>query len=138
MAGYPEIRLSARKGRALLAHLAMTPDMHARREQLAGLLWADSTETQGRQSLRQCLIALRKDLGRFSAALLSTTDTIALDTALVCVDALEFEQCASNTDAAAIERALTLYRGPFLKDFDIDLDHSACGSAVSANDLIVC
>jgi DNA-binding SARP family transcriptional activator/Tfp pilus assembly protein PilF len=120
-AGQPDLKVSARKGRALLAYLAMAPRMQAGREQLAALLWDDSTEAQARQSLRQTLIVLRKDLGSFSAALLSTPDTVALDAKLVRVDALEFEEdLAAGNDAAAIERSPALDHSLFLQDFNIE------------------
>ena len=58
-----EIVVSARKGRALLAVLAVAPSGSASREKLATLLWSDRGEDQARSSLRQTLTVLRKELG---------------------------------------------------------------------------
>src|SRR5262245_36580800 len=69
------IRLSTRKAGALLAFLAMSPDQTASREELATLLWGDCSEQQARQSLRQALALLRKELG--------DADAFGADTALV-------------------------------------------------------
>ncbi len=47
---------------ALLAYLALEPGPHTR-EELAGLLWGESSETEARASLRQALKHLRTNLG---------------------------------------------------------------------------
>src|SRR3979411_2294409 len=57
------IRLSTRKAGALLAYLAMSPDQTASREELAALLWGNCPDQPARQSLRQALASLRKELG---------------------------------------------------------------------------
>lgn len=49
---------ASRKGRALLAYLALARDGRASREQLRGLLWTDRGEEQARSSLRQELAEL--------------------------------------------------------------------------------
>ena len=56
------LRITARKGRALLAYLATRPDWRDSRERLANLLWGDRVDTQARHNLRQCLVVLRRDL----------------------------------------------------------------------------
>ena len=57
----------SRKGRALLAILALSP-ASVSRDELAGLLWSDRGEEQARASLRQCLTELRGGvLGRHDA-----------------------------------------------------------------------
>ena len=58
-----EIAISARKCRALLAVLAVSPSGGVSREHLATLLWSDRGEDQARSSLRQTLTVLRKELG---------------------------------------------------------------------------
>ena len=50
------------KALALLAYLALEPKAHAR-EELAALLWGDSSESEARASLRQTLRAIRTSLG---------------------------------------------------------------------------
>jgi DNA-binding SARP family transcriptional activator len=64
------VAISAKKNRALLAVLALSPGMTATRERLAGLLWGDRPDEQARSSLRQSLAALRKELGDADEALL--------------------------------------------------------------------
>jgi DNA-binding SARP family transcriptional activator len=58
------LSISSRKGRALLAYVAMQPEPTVSREQLATLLWGDRFDTQARQSLRQCLTTGRQCLAR--------------------------------------------------------------------------
>jgi DNA-binding SARP family transcriptional activator len=50
------------KALALLAYLTLEPRAHTR-EELAGLLWGDSSESEARASLRQTLRAIRTSLG---------------------------------------------------------------------------
>ena len=90
-AGDPSpIRLSTRKVGALIAYLAMSPDQAASREELATLLWGNSCDPQARQSLRQALAFLRKDLGS-SDCCTADTDMVRLASGFWSVDALEFE-----------------------------------------------
>ena len=49
-----------RKAQALLGYVALSPGRRATREQLAGLLWSESSEIQARASLRQTLRGLRQ------------------------------------------------------------------------------
>ena len=69
-----EIVISARKDRALLAELAVSPSGSVSREKLAALLWSDRGENQARSSLRQSLTVLRKELGPLGANLLIADD----------------------------------------------------------------
>ena len=57
-----QLRISSRKGQALLAYLAMHPDRSASREHLAALFWGERRDDQARHNLRQCLVTLRRDL----------------------------------------------------------------------------
>ena len=61
--GADAVRPPTRKGRALLAVLAMSSDMRRSREWLATLLWERSAEEQARASLRQTLSEVRRALG---------------------------------------------------------------------------
>src|SRR3546814_15508622 len=58
-----EIALPGVRSRALLAFLACNAGKPYPREKLAGLFWGGRFEVQARQSLRQALSALRKQLG---------------------------------------------------------------------------
>ena len=80
-AGRPVI-VAARKNRALLALLALTPSGSMARERIVGLLWSDRGAVQAQSSLRQALVALRKDLASIGSPLLSAdNDRVSLDAA---------------------------------------------------------
>jgi DNA-binding SARP family transcriptional activator len=115
------LTISSRKGRALLAYVAMQSEPTVTREQLATLLWGNRFDAQARQSLRQCLLSLRKQLGPVAPGLL------VLDGELVCLKAQSFstdvhEFAALAEEAADPERALVLYRGEFLAGFSLDVE----------------
>ncbi len=57
------VKIAGKKNQALLAYLAANVDRAQPRERLAGLLWGDRFDEQARQSLRQAISKLRKDLG---------------------------------------------------------------------------
>jgi len=56
-----------KKARALLAYLAAQGGQAVSRERLADLLWPYQGSEQARHSLRNCLLELRKALGRSAA-----------------------------------------------------------------------
>jgi DNA-binding SARP family transcriptional activator len=111
----PELRISARKGQALLAYLAMHPEHGASREHLAALFWGDRQDERARHSLRQCLVSLRRDLLKDNAdILLMDANTVGLDTTRLRVDAVEFVSLAESAEASDLERAAELYRSECL------------------------
>jgi formylglycine-generating enzyme required for sulfatase activity/DNA-binding SARP family transcriptional activator len=115
------LSISSRKGRALLAYVSMQPEPTLTREQLATLLWGDRFDPQARQSLRQCLLALRKQLESVAPGLLFLDgDLVGLKAPLFSTDAHEFAALAD--EAANLERALVLYRGEFLAGFSLDVE----------------
>jgi len=57
------IDISSRPAQTLLAYLILNAPNSYRRENLAGLLWPDSNETNARNNLRQALWRLRKSVG---------------------------------------------------------------------------
>ncbi|MFK7938381.1 MAG: hypothetical protein AB8B82_03320 [Roseovarius sp.] len=73
-----EIPIKSRRARALLAYLALSPQMKRSREEIMALLWSDRAEAQARGSLRQVLTGLRKDLRDAADVLVSDNDTVAL------------------------------------------------------------
>jgi adenylate cyclase len=89
------IELPSRRGRALLAYLALAPDRSASRERLCGLLWSDRGEPQARASLRQCLVEIR--------AALAASDLDILD---VGREAVALRHDMIEVDAAVIEASL--------------------------------
>ena len=115
------LTISSRKGRALLAYVAMQPEPMLTREQLATLLWGDRFDTQARHSLRQCLLSLRKQLESVAPGLLVLNgELVGLKTQLFSTDTHEFTALAE--EAADLERALLLYRGEFLAGFSLNVE----------------
>ena len=107
-----EIAVSSRKNRALLAILALAPGCAATREQLVALLWGDRGEQQARNSLRQALVALRRDLAEIEPSpVLIHDDRVKLDLARFHIDAVAFRMLAEAGDWNA---AAELYRGQLL------------------------
>lgn len=107
--------LSTRKDRLLLAYLGVSAGKPQQRGRLAGLLWANRSEAQARESLRQSLASLRQAF-RSSGIdpVHADRDTVALDPSKLDIDVLEFEEFVRTTNPAALE----LYRGELLQGFD--------------------
>jgi TolB-like protein len=114
-AGGAEVQLPTRKAQALLALLARRPGAAIARARLAGLLWPDRPDAQGRASLRQALASIRRALAACGApGPVAHRDAVALDPAGVEVDVASFEASLGSGD---LDRALGCYRGPFLDGF---------------------
>jgi DNA-binding SARP family transcriptional activator/tetratricopeptide (TPR) repeat protein len=113
------LSITSKKARALLAYLALRPGQRHSRDRLTRLLWGDVDEAQGRQSLRQTLLSLRRSLPRSRVPLLITeSDDVAVAT-VVEVDVPRFERLASRAQPAALVQALALYRGDLLSGFHL-------------------
>ena len=118
--GPGSVRISAQKGLALLAYLAMHQGAPVSRAILADLLWSDRGDANARQNLRQLILTLRRDLGSRHVYLLHTDDqSISLATETTDVDAVQFEAWAKNPDPAARVRCLEIPWGSFLDGFSI-------------------
>lgn len=117
------MRISSRKGCALLAYLAMHPEHCSGREELATLLWGDRPDQQARLSLRQCILSLRTTLAEAGDILVFEGDTVALRMQHLRVDALDFDELARSAEAENnLERAAHLYGGEFLSDLKIEAE----------------
>src|SRR5262245_36882777 len=115
----PALSLPTRKGRALLAYLAVARPRAHPRERLASLLWGDVPEQQSRQSLRRALWDLREALATAKPPPLSTDgETVAL--VVESVDALEFEAFVRDGRPDALRDAMVLYRGDLLEGFRVN------------------
>lgn len=109
------LRLTGKRGPAIVAYLARCPGMVATRERLADLFWGDSDSEHSRNSLRQTLSVLRRDLSRAGVDLIqSRGESIGLAQDAVRVDVEEFETGLSARSVQELEKALTNYTGPFL------------------------
>lgn len=113
-----ELKVSAAQHRAVLAYLAMQPGQSETRERLAALFWGDSPETQARQSLRQCLLRMRRDFTPTTVdPLVIDQHSVKLDPELLACDARGFATLAESDGLADIDDAIDLYRGDFLEGF---------------------
>ena len=117
-AGGP-LAIASKKGQALIAYLALTAGQRHNRDKLAMLLWSDRPDDRARHSLRQCVLTLRKVLGREAeSALLADDEGLSLDSADVEVDAWAFEQAVAAGSREALEGAMALYGGDLLEDLN--------------------
>ncbi len=125
----PITRFISSKSPALLCYLAYTGQPHTRAA-LTGLLWSESAEAQAKASLRQVLSDLRS--GSLAPYLLVEGNTVAFNSAAPhWLDVAEFnrylqqaapppgkaEDDLSDSQAAALQAAVELYRGDFLAGF---------------------
>lgn len=118
------VTVGAKKSQALLAYLAMKPAQHVSRERLAGLLWSSSGPDQARQSLRQTLSTIRKELLQIAPKqkiLIEDGDLLSLDRSVSC-DVPELESLVNAGTEEALKPAIDLYRGDFLDGFVINED----------------
>jgi DNA-binding SARP family transcriptional activator len=116
------ITISAKKSQAMLAYLGVKPSQLVSRDKMANLLWSSTAPEQARQSLRQTLSTLRKELAQVSSQkiLVEEGDFLALDASLVYVDVVEFEQLVAAGTPESLDPATRLYTGDFLDGFLID------------------
>lgn len=108
-------RAAHRHRLALLARLAMAAPAGLTRDKLVGLLWPERDEPSARHLLRAALHELRSALG--ADVLTANGNELRLDSRLLLVDVHQFETRVAEGD---LERAVTIYRGPFLDGFHLD------------------
>ncbi|RLT42590.1 MAG: hypothetical protein DWI57_05465 [Chloroflexi bacterium] len=122
--GGPVVSISAPRQQELLAYLLLRSDVPQRREQIAFLLWPETTDSQARNNLRRELFRLRSqwpDVERWLEIEAQTLrwradDALALDvadfeSALGQAD-LAHRSADAEAEMAALQRALDSYRGP--------------------------
>mgnify|MGYP002622239329 FL=1 len=108
------LNVALRRGRALIAYLAVKDGHRESREFLVDLLWPNRFREQALASLRQVLFELRKRCGDPAPLVVATRTEVALGPAIEDCDVWAFEACTPSDDPADAERALQLYAGPFL------------------------
>lgn len=114
-----EIRVASRKGRALLAYLALRAGDAQSRDRLATLLWEDADDELARSSLRQALASIRKCLPDAAhAALLTDANALRLDMSMMDSDIAALRRLLSAGTRTALQEILSLYRGDLLEGFD--------------------
>src|SRR5580765_5308704 len=104
-----------RRALALLAQLAVAGPRGISRARLVHRLWPDSDEDKARNVLAQTLHKLKRDIA--GAEIVTGTNELRLDDALVSTDVGDFERHAS---AGQLEQAARLYEGPFLDGFYVN------------------
>ena len=116
------VTVSAKKSQALLAYLGVKPSQRVSREKIASLLWSSTGPDQARQSLRQTLSKLRKELAQLSPEkiLIEENDLLGLDETNVSCDVAAFESLVAVGTEESLLKASTLYRGDFLDGFQIN------------------
>jgi DNA-binding SARP family transcriptional activator/TolB-like protein len=129
------ISIRSKRGRALLAYLAMKQDYRARREELATLLWGDNPDALARHSLRQCLLSLRQDLGLAAEILIVDRETVGLSAQLISVDARTFLTLAQSDVPDELAQAAELWHGAFLPDLFLDIEEFESWQRQEANRL---
>ena len=114
--------ISAKKSQAMLAYLGVKPSQLVSRDKMASLLWSSTAPEQARQSLRQTLSTLRKELSNISPKkiLIEEGDFLSLDPSLIRVDVVEFESLVAAGTPEALDPATRLYAGDFLDGFQLD------------------
>ena len=114
------IMVVGKKNQALLAYLAANAGRVQSREKLAELLWGDRFNDQARQSLRQAVSTIRKELGDSGENVLrSDGDAISLESSAVSIDSIRFEELAREGSPESLERAANLYHGSFLEGLNV-------------------
>jgi DNA-binding SARP family transcriptional activator len=106
-----------KKALALLAYLAAQGGEGVSRERLADLLWPYQGSEQARNSLRNCLLELRKTLGPSHHLVTDLATCRIFD---VDVDRDRFERLSHSQRRSDLQAAADLYRGEFLADFVIN------------------
>jgi TolB-like protein/DNA-binding SARP family transcriptional activator/Flp pilus assembly protein TadD len=101
-----------RHPRAFLALLDTAGTRGLSREKLQTFLWPERDSESAAHSLSQVLYVLRRALGGAPAVVVG--DQLRIDRALVKSDLDEFREALAQED---LERAVTLYTGPFLDGF---------------------
>lgn len=120
----PAEGLTSDRLRALLAYLAIENRREHPRETLAALLWPERPDREALSALRFALSNLRGDLGDRDLSdpfLLITRSTVRFNAGSdhwLDVDA--FANLSIRPDAASMERAHALYRGPFLEGLSVE------------------
>jgi DNA-binding SARP family transcriptional activator len=116
------VSISAKKSQAMLAYLGMKPSALVSRDKMASLPWSSTAPEQARQSLRQTLSTLRRELAHVSEKkiLVEEGDFLSLDAAMVQTDVVEVETLIAAGTAEALDPAMRMYEGDFLDGFQID------------------
>jgi DNA-binding SARP family transcriptional activator len=106
--GGPILPQPGAKALALLTYLVLEPGPHTR-EELAGLLWGESSETEARTSLRQVLKHLRNALGE---VIQSDRGAIRAVGPIEC-EVRDFRSCVEKEPGRALKMDITRFLAGF-------------------------
>ncbi|UCG24428.1 MAG: winged helix-turn-helix domain-containing protein [Chloroflexota bacterium] len=124
----PVTNWKSKKVQALLAYLAVEDGHPHHRDTLASMLWPDQPDRAARDNLRYALYHLRRTIGDPQAPTpvisagpqtlhIERRDQLELDvTEFELLSAADPAEARSNSDC---QRAVELYRGPFMEGFAI-------------------
>ncbi|MCF1709597.1 hypothetical protein L0V05_12305 [Tabrizicola sp. J26] len=112
------IQIAGRKGLAIVVYLSRCKGMTAPRDRLADLLWSDRDGDHARNSLRQSLAVLRREMSSDLPDLIrADREMLSLDAGLLDVDAELFGRLVATGRDEDIRAALDLAAAPFLEGF---------------------
>src|SRR5688572_384184 len=108
------IPISSKKGRALLAYLALQQRAQTR-QKLSGLLWSAREQAQAHSSLRHELVELRRAFGAIvPSPLLIEGDSVSFAPGAVTTDVADFERGTKVDSPNELQSAARHYRGALL------------------------
>src|SRR5258706_2439811 len=109
--------ISAKKSQALITFLSINPGQRVSRDKVAMLLWSSTGPEQARQSLRQTLSTLRKELSQISPdakILIEENDLLGVDETSVETDVAAFESLVAGGAGSRLLRALRPFQSALL------------------------
>ncbi|VAW32799.1 hypothetical protein MNBD_CHLOROFLEXI01-2704 [hydrothermal vent metagenome] len=112
----PLIGLDSGKAQALLCYLTVNGRIHSR-QALAALLWGELPEADARRNLRGVLLKLRQVIEPY---LQITHQTVAFKQTMpywLDTEVFQVASASGTVDGAALQTAVSLYRGEFLQEF---------------------
>lgn len=110
--GVPIDGLKSRRANRLLALLVLESNRSVHRQ------WIEMVLETTYDGLRQAESALRSALGDEKWRIKASNNSLFLDVTDVHVDVLEFEQLIAKQDKDSLQKAIRIYRGGLLKDWD--------------------
>jgi DNA-binding SARP family transcriptional activator len=115
------VELATQKGAALVFYLAARPEQAVSRTRLIALLWQDSDEQEGRNSLSTTLSRVRRGLSNVPIVAVGDSLVWRPDPAdLVWTDVAVFQELTRpSASRDQLDSAVELWRGPFLEGFDL-------------------
>jgi len=115
------ISIPLRKAQAILAYLSMNKQGQCSRDQIAALLWGNSSQSRARQSLRQTIMTITRELRDVAIPVLeSRGQGLCVNGEAVWIDVLEFENLAVQNSSSALQRAVDLFSCGLLPGFTVD------------------